>query len=61
MINLRFNKPGRRRVTRFDSSYSRNFSLALLNWERNRQETRFAFSTFDPDQRKVTNKKFANS
>ena len=35
-----------------DSTYSRNFSLALLNWETNRQETRFAFNIFDPDGRK---------
>jgi hypothetical protein len=49
MINLRFKKSTKKKVSKADSTYSRNFSLAVLNWERNQQENRFAFSVFDRD------------
>ncbi len=44
-------KTSRYQVVQMDSTYLRNFSEALLNWEQNRQETRFAFSRFDLDRR----------
>jgi hypothetical protein len=40
-------KTSRYPVIQMDSAYLRNFSEALLNWEQNRQETRFAFGRFD--------------
>ena len=51
-MKLRFKKAERQKVIRSDSAYSRNFSLALLNWETNRQETRFAFNRFDQNTRR---------
>ena len=46
MIKLRLKKSDWAKTSK-PGSYSRNFSLALLNWETNRQETRFAFHIFD--------------
>jgi len=43
-------KTSRYQVVQMDSTYLRNFSEALLNWEQNRQETRFAFGRFDLDR-----------
>jgi hypothetical protein len=51
MIYLK-NKKGALEVDRTRSAYLRNFSEALLNWERNRQEERFAFNRFNADDRK---------
>lgn len=42
MIKFRFKKADRTKIVRADSTYSKQFSLAVLNWETNRQETRFA-------------------
>ena len=44
-------KTSRYQVIRVDSTYLRNFSEAFLNWEQNRQETRFTFGQFDLDRR----------
>ncbi len=38
MINLAFMRPNS--TSRMDGSYLKNFKLALINWELNRQEDR---------------------
>ena len=58
MIHFTAKKTSRYKVIQMDSPYLRNFSVALLNWERNRQETRFAFSRFDLDQRRTEKPSF---
>jgi hypothetical protein len=46
MINL---MPKKRNwnVMKVNSTYRKNFSVALLNWERNRQEDKFSFTRFE--------------
>jgi len=58
MIDFPAKKTKGHKVIQTDSSYLKNFSVALLNWERNRQETRFAFSRFDLEQRRTENLSF---
>ena len=58
MIHFTAKKTSRFRVIRTDSTYLRNFSVALLNWEANRQETRFVFSRFDLDQQRAEKSSF---
>ena len=45
MINFSLKK-GRKGI-KVDSTYLKNFSVAVLNWERNRQEDKFGFRRFD--------------
>lgn len=47
MIHFSHKKATPFKAIRMDSTYLRSFSEALLNWERNRQETEFAFSRFE--------------
>jgi hypothetical protein len=56
MINFSLKK--RRNRIKVDSSYLKNFSVALLNWERNRQEDKFGFRRFDVGMLKKTNPGF---
>ena len=60
MIHFTTQKTKRYKVIQTDSTYLKNFSVALLNWERNRQETHFAFSRFEFDQRRTEQPGFIN-
>jgi hypothetical protein len=46
MVNFML-KPRSWNRIKVGTTYRRNFSVALLNWERNRQEDKFSFNRFE--------------
>ena len=46
MINLMPKSRGRNK-NKISPTYGKNFSLAVLNWERNRQEEKFSLTGFE--------------